>query len=395
MAKEKLWTKNFISVSVVNFLMYIIHFTLFVTITSYTVHTFHVSEGLAGLAAGIFIIGMLFGRLGAGRFVDTLQLKYILLFGVTLSFLTIGLYYIAHNLILIYIIRFAHGLAFGISSNATSSMASKIVPKSRKGEGIGYYSLSNILASAIGPFIGIMVTQMVGFEQNYLLGIILILVSLTISLFISPVPKNMNTSHLEEETKKGWQKYLDKKALPISIVIFIVGFSYSSILSYITSFAETMDIVTASSFFFICYALVSFLSRPVTGKIFDQKGPNYIIFPTFLFFAIGLIILALSMNSFLLIFSAVFVGLGYGTLVPSAQTVAIKSSPSIGVATSTFFIFLDLGSGIGPFTLGTLIPIIGYRALYLVIACLVLVTMGIYYLVQRKYYAWTSSHKKE
>ncbi|MCW0998241.1 MFS transporter, partial [Streptococcus anginosus] len=90
------------------------------------------------------------GRLVAGRFIDSIQLKYMLLFGVVFSFVAVALYYIAATLVILYIVRFIHGLAFGIGSNATSSMASKVVPASRKGEGIGYYSLSNILASAIG-----------------------------------------------------------------------------------------------------------------------------------------------------------------------------------------------------------------------------------------------------
>jgi hypothetical protein len=41
----------------------------------------------------------------------------------------------------------------------------------------------------------------------------------------------------------------------------------------------------------------------------------------------------------------------YGTIVPSAQAIAIQQSPvdKIGLATSTFYMFADFGAGIGPF----------------------------------------------
>ncbi|MCY1581184.1 MFS transporter [Staphylococcus pettenkoferi] len=383
--QEPLWTRDFINVTVVNFLMYMVHFALFVTVTSYTIHAFHTSESLGGLAAGIFIIGMLFGRLVAGRFIDSIQLKYMLLFGVVFSFVAVALYYIAATLVILYVVRFIHGLAFGIGSNATSSMASKVVPASRKGEGIGYYSLSNILASAIGPFVGILISQQASFPHIFLFGLIFIVIAFILSLFIKRIP--VVRSNDKQNQPKGWKAFLQPEALPISIVIFIIGICYSSILSYIKNFAETMDLVTASSLFFIFYAVISFISRPFTGKIFDHKGANFIMFPTFILFALGLITLAGSVNTWLIILASIFVGLGYGTLVPSSQTIAIQQSPAdkMGLATSTFFICLDLGSGIGPFVLGFVISAIGYRWLYIAIAIVVLLAMCLYYYVQRRY----------
>ncbi|MCU5746251.1 MFS transporter [Staphylococcus sp. SQ8-PEA] len=385
--QQPLWTKDFINVTVVNFLMYMVHFALFVTVTSYTIHEFHTSESLGGLAAGIFIIGMLFGRLVAGRFIDSVQLKYMLIFGVIFSFIAVVLYYVAVSLLLLYIVRFLHGLAFGVGSNATSSMASKVVPAERKGEGIGYYSLSNILASAIGPFVGILISQQANFQQIFLFGLIFIVIAFILTLFIKRIPIARPTEDEQLAKPKGWRAYLQPEALPISIVIFIIGICYSSILSYIKSFAETMDLVTASSLFFICYAVISFVSRPFTGKIFDHKGPNYIIFPTFILFALGLLTLSGAMNTWLFMLAAIFVGIGYGTLVPSSQTLAIQQSPAdkMGLATSTFFICLDLGSGIGPFVLGFVISAIGYRALYISIAVVVLLAMVLYYFVQKRY----------
>lgn len=141
---DKLWSKDFISVTIVNFLMYLIHYTLIVTVTIFTIDKYHASESMGGLAAGIFIIGMLFGRLASGRVIDNLQPKKVLLFGIIFSIITVGLYFAIHSLLILMFVRLLHGIAFGLSSTATGTISSRIIPEKRKGEGIGYLSLIHI-----------------------------------------------------------------------------------------------------------------------------------------------------------------------------------------------------------------------------------------------------------
>ena len=90
----------------------------------------------------------------------------------------------------------------------------------------------------------------------------------------------------------------------------------------------------------------------------------------------------------MLLFSAIFIGIGYGTILPSFQTIAIQASPTkkIGLATSTFYIFADLGAGAGPTLLGLLIGGVGYRNLYLLMAALLVFVIVLYYFLHgRKY----------
>ena len=58
-----------------------------------------------------------------------------------------------------------------------------------------------------------------------------------------------------------------------------------------------------------------------------------------------------------------FVGLGYGTFMSNGQAVTVKIVPvhRIGVATSTYFIALDMGLGFGPLIfLGAVKEVVGY-----------------------------------
>ncbi|MGW7987048.1 MFS transporter [Staphylococcus shinii] len=382
---DKLWSKDFISITIVNFLMYLIHYTLIVTVTIFTIDKYHASESMGGLAAGIFIIGMLFGRLASGRVIDNLKPKKVLLFGIIFSIITVGLYFAIHSLLILMIVRLLHGIAFGLSSTATGTISSRIIPEKRKGEGIGYYALSVTTASAIGPFCGIILNRQFGFQSIFIVSLIVIVVALIVALLIKGLPKvSVQTSNTEKIT--GVAAYIQKEALPISFVIIFVGIAYSSVLSFLTVYTEQINLATASSFFFVVYAVSTFVTRPFTGKIYDNYGENKVMYPVLISFTFGLILLSLTHTSILLLIAAIFIGIGYGTIIPTAQAIAIQQSPTdkIGLATSTFYMFADFGAGIGPFVLGVVIPLTGYRNLYLTMSILVIVSIILYYFMHGK-----------
>ncbi|PTJ91877.1 MFS transporter [Staphylococcus simulans] len=377
-----LWTKDFIFITLINFLMYIIHYALIVTVTSFTIDTFHAGEGMGGLAAGIFIIGMLFGRLFTGKYIDQLNLKKTLLASLVFSFVAIALYFLIHSLLVLIIVRLIHGIAFGMASTTTGTYSSTIVPEDRKGEGIGYYALSTTVASAIGPFLGILINQRFSFESNFIVCLICILLAGVLSLFISNIRQPMvDAENKEVNSAKGIGQFLQKQAIPISIVIVFVGIGYSSVLAFLDSYASHIGLAAAASFFFVVYAFSTFVVRPITGKVFDNYGANKVVYPVLVLFVIGLVLLSVTHSSWMLLFSAIFIGIGYGTLIPSFQTIAIQASPpeKIGLATSTFYIFADLGAGAGPTLLGILIGSVGYRNLYMLMALLLVGVIALYY----------------
>ena len=123
-----------------------------VTIAVYAVAEFDASTSQAGLVTGIFIIGTLFGRLFIGRFIDSIGRKRTLFIGLIFFTLTTILYFVNFGLTFLLINRLVHGIALGVASTATGTIVAQIIPATRRGEGIGYYSMSATLATAIGPF---------------------------------------------------------------------------------------------------------------------------------------------------------------------------------------------------------------------------------------------------
>ena len=78
--------------------------------------------------------------------------------------------------------------------------------------------------------------------------------------------------------------------------------------------------------------------------------------------------------------------MGFGNLISSFQAVVVNKSPKhrIGLATSTFFIAMDAGIGVGPIIIGAILPILGFRNMYMTMAIIVVVMIVVYYFVHGK-----------
>ena len=62
MDTPKLWTKDFVIIFGTNFFTHVVFYMLMVTVAIYTMNTFDASEGIAGLATGVFVLASLVAR---------------------------------------------------------------------------------------------------------------------------------------------------------------------------------------------------------------------------------------------------------------------------------------------------------------------------------------------
>ncbi len=392
-SRPKLWTKDFIIVSSINFLINLVFYLLIVIIGMYAVDQFHASTSQAGLVTGIFIIGSLIGRLFTGRFIESIGRKKTLYIGLIFFILTTLLYLLNINISILLITRLLHGIAAGMVGTATGTIAAQIIPATRKAEGIGYFSMSAALSTAIGPFIGLYMTQHTDFQMIFIFSVVLGIVSFITSVFVY-VPALEITAQPSESKGFKLSNFIEPKALPIAIVTLVIAFCYSSVLSYINFYANEINLVSAASFFFLIYAIAVLLSRPFTGRLMDLKGANYVMYPAFIILAGGMILLSTVGIGITLLIAGALIGLGFGNIQSSTQAVAVKLTPPhrMGLATSTFFIFLDAGLGFGPYLLGFIIPLTGYSHLYVVLGIVVLLTSILYYFLHgKKEHAATSA----
>lgn len=382
MSKPKLWTKDFVIVSTINFLLTVVFYLLVVIMGVYVVKEYNATTSQAGLVTGIFIIGALFGRLFIGRHIETIGRKRTLFIGVILFTLATILYYINYGVNFLLLVRFLHGITLGVASTATGTIVAQIIPKSRKGEGIGYYSMSATLATAIGPFLGLYLSQHSSYLVIFSLCLVLGIISLITVFFVNVPDIEVSVKGSEIKGMK-LSSFIEPRAIPIAFITLLLAFCYSSVLSFINFYASEIDLVQTASFFFLVYSIAVLVSRPFTGRMMDVKGANFIMYPAFVLFAAGLLLLSIANHSITLLLSGVLIGLGFGNMQSCTQAIAIKLTPShrMGLATSTFFIFLDAGLGFGPYLLGFIIPFTSYSTLYALLGVIVLASTILYYLL--------------
>jgi len=258
MNREKLWTKEFITLSVVNFIIALIFYLLLVTIASYAINRFHTSTGVAGLVSSIFVIGALFGRLGIGRIIDDVENRKILIVSIIFFAIPSALYFVATSLPLLILIRILQGMAFGVATTTIETIVAQILPANRLGEGLSYFSISIILATAIGPFIGILLTEYADFNVIFIFNLILAILCFFMSFAVKePAHKISKPDKIKGAKIFKISNYLEFKAIPISIIALIISFAYSGVLTFIPIYAEQINLVNAASFYFIVFAVQS------------------------------------------------------------------------------------------------------------------------------------------
>ncbi|MBX9975499.1 MFS transporter [Cytobacillus firmus] len=383
MKKQPLWTKDFLSISITSFFLFMGFYVLLTTLPLYILDDLKGDETQVGLIISVFLIAAVISRPFTGKWIDEVGRRKILIASLIVFAVSSLLYFWADSTPALLALRFLHGVGFGMATTATGAIVADIVPNERRGEGLGYYAMFMNLAMVIGPFAGLTIVQYASFSWIFALCTVLSFIAIVLGVFVKIPQKAESTV---KHPKFTLSSLFEKNAVPVAISAGILAFAYSGILSFISVYAKELDLLEAASFFFVVYAAFIIMSRPFTGRWFDAYGENKVIYPAIILFAAGLFLLSQANSTFVFLLSGAIIGLGYGTIVPSLQTVAIKQADPAkrGLATSTFFTLFDTGIGLGSYVLGILAVKTGFSSLYFMLAGVALFGLLVYYLLHGK-----------
>ena len=237
-SKERLWTKDFLLDTGINFLVYLIYYLLMVIIAVIAKNNLKASLAEAGLAAGIYIVGTLVARLLVGQQIELLGRKKILYIGMALYLITTIFYFYIPNLTIMYIIRLLNGFAYGVVSTATNTIIASCIPTARRGEGINYYGLSTSVAAAVGPFIGMFMMTRTSFNAIIELCVGLIVLCVIGCFFLNIKEIKLSPEEKARLSKFSLDNFVESKVAVISFIGFWVGFCYSSVLSFLAAYSK-------------------------------------------------------------------------------------------------------------------------------------------------------------
>ena len=345
--RPKLFTGNYLKVWTANFMMYFSFYFVTPLLPLYLRDVFDADKAMIGLVLSGYSIAALAIRFFSGYIVDRFSRKKVLLIGyASFALFFIG-YYFTASIILFAVIRTLHGAPFGLSSVSSNTVAIDVLPSQRRGEGIGYWGLSNNFAMAIGPSLSLMLYH---HFNNYNL---LFTVSLFVALFGLLINTFVDCKYrppIMEKKKMSLDRFLLIEGWSQGICIAFVAMSYGILSTYIAIYSQdVMNITTGTGTFFMLFSFGLILSRFVGVKAMSRgyavRNATYGVIVV----AVGYMMFAFWQNLYGYYISAVVIGFGQASMYPAVQTMFLNmtTNDKRGTANATILTSWDLGVGLG------------------------------------------------
>lgn len=358
---SKLWGRSFLFIMIANSIMFMAFEMLLPTLPLF-VSSIGGNASQVGLVTGVFMFSAIIIRPFTSSLAAKVHKKILLLVGVALCALMTGAYYWAPNVGTVLVIRLVHGLGFGIATTYFATIVTDIIPKDRRGEGMGYFGVGETVAVSVGPLIGTSILVAFDFHGLFYGGMGILFLAL---LMTALVPRKSGGSTNQISPASTSVKLFEKKVLFPSLLIMLTGVAAGSIMSFFALYAREKGFDMVAWFFFVV-ALGSFLVRLVTGKMYDRLGPAPVLIPASVVMMAGILLITMSNSNLLFLISAALYGIGFGAIFPAIQTwcLDLVEQHEHEHAMASFFNFFDLGIGGGSMILGIVATTFSYQAVY-------------------------------
>jgi predicted MFS family arabinose efflux permease len=386
MKEEKLWNTNYIKVWLANFMIFFSFMLVTPLLPIYLSETFAADKHVIGVVLSGYTLTALLVRPFSGFIVDSYPRKQVLLICFFLMFIFFAGYLVAGSLLLFAIVRTLHGAPFGATTVANSTVAIDVLHPSRRAEGIGYYGLSNNIATAISPSVAIYIYQL---THNFDLIFAISMAVAGIGLIINSTVKLEKRELIKDKKVISLDRFFLLKSWSQSLTMVCFAFSYGILSTYIAIYGkEQLGITSGTGLFFLLMSLGLICSRLIgnkslsKGKIVENASIGILIS------LVGYFIFAAVNNSFGYYSAALIIGLGNGHMFPAFQTMYINLAPHSqrGTANSSLLISWDVGVGLGILIGGVVVEYFGYNASFWVSAVVNLLgVVGFIFFARKRY----------
>lgn len=364
MAKEKLWNSNYVKVWLANFMIFFSFMIVTPLLPLYLSDTYQADKDTIGFVLSGYTLTALLARPFAGYLVDSYSRRVVLLICYFFFFALFAGYLIAGTMTLFAIIRTVHGAPMGAVTVANSTSAIDVLPSSRRAEGIGYYGLSNNLATSMAPTVGLLIYDKIGnYDVIFLIAlcaaVIGFVINATVHFPVKEIVPNKNPISFDRFfLVKGWSE---------GVVIMSVGLSYGVLVTYLAIYGKEelgMTAGTGAWFAVLCTGLI--LSRLIGARSLRKGRVVQNVNRGILISVFGYLLFALMKNPVGFYGAAIIIGLGNGHIFPGMQTMFVNLAPNNqrGTANSTLLTCWDVGMGIGVVFGGIAIHHSGYSAAF-------------------------------
>ena len=399
MTQDKLWNSNYCKVMAANFALFFAFYVLTPLLPLYLSEHFGATKDVIGLVLSGYTITALLFRPFSGFIVDSFSRKKVLMVCFAAFAIFFAGYLAASTLLLFTIVRTLHGGPFGALTVANSTVAIDVLPSSRRTEGIGYYGLSNNLAMAIAPTVGIFLYKWTNsFELLFWVALIVAfagwLTDATVKLNLKSQTSNLQpqlpslhpspiTYHL------SWDRFFLIRGWLLGVNMVAFGFCFGVLSNYLAIYGkEVMGITGGTGTYFMLCSIGLILSRLQGGKTLRKGLLTHNAGTGMLISLVGYTLFILIPSPIGYYGSALLIGLGNGHMWPAFQnmTINVASNSQRGTANSTILVSWDIGMGLGILLGGVISELINYSAAFWTVVLVNALGVALFFLYTKSFF---------
>lgn len=345
------------------------------------VMTFGADITTASAVSGILSLVAMFMCPVAGVLSDRINKKKLLIITEAAYAVCLGLHAFARSLIALLLLRAVTGIFFSLSNVLTIAYASSYIPKSRMGEGLGYFGLVVPLVQAAGPSIGLGLRDSIGYEAVFTGAAIAALAAM---ICVAVLPYNAPEPSGQKKTLK-FNDIFAVRFIWLMLLTALFSSANGLISTYLDILASERSI-TNISIFFTVFSVVLIIFKPLTGKLLDSRGMYLVIIPAVVFASLGMFFVGIASSLWVMLIAAVCKALGQGAGTPTIQAHAVKmlDKSHSGVAVSTIQIGQSLGNSIAPVLGSFLVKPFGYTTMFCGFGGIILVAGFLFLILQAR-----------
>lgn len=366
----KLWNKWYITILLLSMVNHVASQLITPIVSKYAM-SIGATMATAGTIVGLMSLAAMFARPFAGLSSDRINKKLIIAVTGAVTGVCMYLYSASKSVEMMAAVRFVHGISFSFSTVALLAFNTMFIPKDKIGEGIGWSVVTTTLATAMGPNLGLWLVDHFGYKACFAAAAIGTIIP---NLCFLVVPNRQEPHVPGKSAKFNVNDFISLQIFPFALLTGLFSCCNGIVNSFLALLGDERGI-KGVGVFFTAYSVILIVTRPITGKLYDQKGIKFIMYPSIALAALSMLLLGKATSTWIVLLAGVLKALGQGTGAPSIQAHCLKKlgRDKAGVVSSTCYMGNDIGNTVGPAIGGLIASRTGYGSMFIMIAVSVIV----------------------
>lgn len=390
---EKLWNKDYCKVLTANFMTFFAFYLLTPLLPIYLSEQFHAPKDTIGIVLSGYTIAALIIRPLSGFVVDSFNRRKVLLLCLFFFFIFFFGYLGASTLLMFAIVRTLHGAPYGAVTVASTTVAVDVLPSSRRNEGLGFYGLSNNLAMAIAPSIGIWIYHVTGdFSLLFWIALVVAFLGFLIDSAVKIPLKNI----VKNKSKLSLDRFFLLRGWLMAINIALFGFCFGVLSNYLAIYSkEELGITSGTGTYFALLSIGLFLSRLQGSKALREGRITHNAAYGMCISLVGYTLFVAWHHPIGYYLSACLIGLGNGHMYPAFLNmfIGVAHHNERGTANSSILTSWDFGFGVGILLGGIVVEHFGYNATFWMVAIDNLCGVILFFVATRNFFLRRQLHE--